>query len=76
MIKTLLACGIDPQKTTVFIQSHVKEHCELAWILSCFANQHLLNFMIQYKEKKTIENREKNRKTAAGCVSSFPTPFS
>ncbi len=51
MIKTLMASGLNPEKTTLFIQSHVPEHSELAWILSCFANQHALNFMVQYKEK-------------------------
>jgi tryptophanyl-tRNA synthetase len=51
MVKTLLACGVDVEKTTLFVQSHVPEHSELAWILSCFANQHALNFMVQYKEK-------------------------
>src|SRR5688500_15178057 len=33
----LLACGIDPDRSTLFIQSHVVEHTELAWILSCVA---------------------------------------
>ena len=33
----LLACGIDPQKSLVFVQSHVHAHAELGWILSCYS---------------------------------------
>ncbi len=47
--KTLLACGVDINKTTLFVQSHVSAHTELSWILSCISPQHLLNTMIQYK---------------------------
>src|SRR5437867_9277784 len=32
----LLAVGIDPQKATLFVQSHVPEHTQLAWVLNCF----------------------------------------
>lgn len=35
-VALLLACGIDPKESTVFIQSHVKEHAELSWVLSCY----------------------------------------
>ena len=31
-----LACGIDPAKSTIFIQSHVPEHAQLAWVLNCY----------------------------------------
>jgi len=37
MVGDLLACGIDPEKSIVFIQSLVPEHAELAWIFSCCA---------------------------------------
>ena len=47
----LLACGIDPQKSLVFIQSHVKTHSELAWILSCNAQFGELSRMTQFKDK-------------------------
>ena len=30
-----LACGIDPQKSAIFVQSHVREHTELTWLLNC-----------------------------------------
>jgi tryptophanyl-tRNA synthetase len=50
---TLLACGIDPLKSTLFVQSHVDAHTELMWILSCLTPLHWLNRMIQFKEKKS-----------------------
>jgi tryptophanyl-tRNA synthetase len=47
----LLANGIDPKKSIVFVQSHVHEHSELAWILNCFIPMGWLGRMTQYKEK-------------------------
>lgn len=47
----LLACGIDPQVATLFVQSHVREHSELAWILSCVATFGELQRMTQFKDK-------------------------
>lgn len=47
----LLAIGIDPQLSTVFVQSHNPYHTELAWILNCFTHKGELNRMTQYKEK-------------------------
>ncbi|WP_017446122.1 tryptophan--tRNA ligase [Gayadomonas joobiniege] len=46
-----LACGIDPQKSTVFMQSHVAEHAQLAWILNCYTQMGELNRMTQFKDK-------------------------
>jgi tryptophanyl-tRNA synthetase len=53
-----LACGIDPKKSIIFTQSHVKEHAELAWILSCFTPLGWLNRMTQYKEKSTVSGSQ------------------
>jgi tryptophanyl-tRNA synthetase len=47
----LLAAGIDPRKSIVFIQSHVHEHSELAWILNCFIPMGWMQRMTQFKEK-------------------------
>jgi tryptophanyl-tRNA synthetase len=47
----LLATGIDPKKSIVFIQSHVHEHSELAWILNCFIPMGWMERMTQFKEK-------------------------
>ncbi|MPQ77109.1 tryptophan--tRNA ligase [Hydrogenovibrio sp. JE_KL2] len=46
-----LASGIDPNKSTVFIQSHVPEHAELAWVLNCSTYMGELNRMTQFKDK-------------------------
>lgn len=47
----LLACGVDPDKCRLFVQSSVPEHTELAWIMSCVAPMGELNRMTQFKEK-------------------------
>jgi tryptophanyl-tRNA synthetase (EC 6.1.1.2) len=46
-----LACGIDPQLSTIFVQSHVPAHAELAWLLNCITPLNWLERMIQFKEK-------------------------
>lgn len=48
----LIACGIDPQKSTLFIQSHVPAHAELAWILNTITPIGELERMTQFKEKQ------------------------
>ncbi len=52
----LMAWGLDPNTSTMFIQSHVPEHTELAWILNCVATFGELGRMTQFKEKS--EGRE------------------
>jgi tryptophanyl-tRNA synthetase len=47
----LLAAGIDPKRSIVFVQSHVSAHAELAWILNCFTPMGWLQRMTQFKEK-------------------------
>lgn len=51
----LVACGIDPARSVLFVQSHVPEHSELAWILSCVARMGELRRMVQFKEKSKGE---------------------
>ncbi len=46
-----IACGLDPQKNTLYVQSHVHEHAELAWILNCFTGFGELSRMTQFKDK-------------------------
>jgi tryptophanyl-tRNA synthetase len=53
----LLAAGIDPQKSALFVQSHIGAHAELAWILNCFIPMGWLQRMTQFKEKAG-EDRE------------------
>ena len=53
-----IASGIDPNKSTIFVQSHIPAHSELAWILNCISRIGWLNRMTQFKEKAG-KNREK-----------------
>ncbi|NLN28630.1 MAG: tryptophan--tRNA ligase [Firmicutes bacterium] len=46
-----VACGIDPAKATIFVQSHVSAHAELGWLLGCFTYFGELRRMTQFKEK-------------------------
>ena len=57
VIMQYLACGLDPEKNTIFIQSHVHEHAELGWILNCSTYMGELSRMTQFKDKsKKQEN--------------------
>ncbi len=47
----LLAVGLDPERCTLFVQSHVREHTECAWVLDCVATMGELKRMTQFKEK-------------------------
>ncbi len=51
-----IACGIDPDKATIFIQSHVQEHAELAWVLNCTTPVGWLERMTQFKSKSEKAN--------------------
>ncbi|MBN2647155.1 MAG: tryptophan--tRNA ligase [Thiotrichales bacterium] len=55
-----LAAGIDPDKSTVFIQSHVPEHSELAWLLNCHTYMGELNRMTQFKDKSAKHEQNIN----------------
>jgi tryptophanyl-tRNA synthetase len=58
MAAALLACGIDPERSTLFVQSHVTEHAQLAWVLNCNSQFGELGKMTQFKDKsvKHAEN--------------------
>ena len=51
IIALYVAAGLDPDKNTLFIQSQVKEHAELAWILNCYTYMGELSRMTQFKDK-------------------------
>ncbi|MCX8132705.1 MAG: tryptophan--tRNA ligase [Roseococcus sp.] len=51
MAAALLACGLDPGKCVLFVQSHVPAHAELGWIFNCVARIGWLNRMTQFKDK-------------------------
>ncbi len=50
-IATYIACGIDPTQSTLFVQSQVPAHAELAWVLTCHSSMGELSRMTQYKDK-------------------------
>ncbi|MBU8544745.1 MULTISPECIES: tryptophan--tRNA ligase [Roseomonadaceae] len=51
MAAALIACGLDPKRCTLFLQSHVHAHTRLAWIMNCVARLGWLNRMTQFKDK-------------------------
>jgi tryptophanyl-tRNA synthetase len=51
LAKDLIAIGIDPDRSTLFVQSHVREHAELAWHMQCVAGFGELRRMTQFKDK-------------------------
>lgn len=51
LLAQYIACGLDPEKNTIFIQSHVKEHLELMWVLNSMTYMGELNRMTQFKDK-------------------------
>ena len=53
LLALYLACGLDPAKSTLFIQSHVSEHAELAWILNTITYVGELSRMTQFKDKSS-----------------------
>ena len=50
-IATYIASGIDPDGCTLFVQSHVRQHAELAWVMNCYSYMGELSRMTQYKDK-------------------------
>ncbi|HWQ59477.1 MAG TPA: tryptophan--tRNA ligase [Clostridia bacterium] len=50
-VALILACGIDPKDSVVFVQGHVPAHCELSWLLCCSTYMGELNRMTQFKDK-------------------------
>ena len=51
LLTLYIATGLDPEKNTIYMQSHVPAHAELGWILNCFTYMGELSRMTQYKEK-------------------------
>ncbi len=65
--KLYIACGIDPEKALIFVQSHVPQHTQLAWVLNCFTYLGELGRMTQYKEKS-----EKQKSKSSGGLLIYP----
>jgi len=51
ILAQFIACGLDPDKNTLFIQSHVPAHAQLAWVLNCYTMFGELSRMTQFKDK-------------------------
>ena len=51
LLASYIACGLDPEKCTLFIQSHVPAHSQLAWVLDCYTMFGELSRMTQFKDK-------------------------
>ncbi len=67
MAAALIACGLDPRRCTLFIQSHVHAHTRLAWIFNCVARLGWLNRMTQFKDKAG-----KDREAASSGLYVYP----
>ncbi len=63
-----IACGLDPEKNTLFIQSHVRQHAELGWVLNCYAMFGELSRMTQFKDKSA-----KNADNINGGLFTYPS---
>jgi tryptophanyl-tRNA synthetase len=62
-----VACGLDPEKNTLFIQSHVPAHAELGWVLNCYTMFGELSRMTQFKDKS-----QKNADNINGGLFTYP----
>lgn len=64
-----IACGLDPTQTTIFVQSHVKAHAELAWLLICQTPLGWLHRMTQYKDKSA---KQEDASSISNGLLSYP----
>ena len=62
-----IACGLDPEKNVLFIQSHVHQHAELGWVLNCYSMFGELSRMTQFKDKSA-----KNADNINGGLFTYP----
>lgn len=62
-----IACGLDPARNTLFLQSHVHEHAELGWVLNCYTMFGELSRMTQFKDKSA-----KNADNINGGLFTYP----
>ena len=72
MVIDLLACGIDPGKAILFIQSLVPEHAELCWILSCLTPFGDLRRMTQFKDKSDVLESQDSTQFVSAALFSYP----
>ncbi|MFJ8000978.1 tryptophan--tRNA ligase [Streptomyces sp. NPDC096310] len=58
-VAQLLAAGLDPQRCTLFVQSHVPEHAQLAWVMNCITGFGEASRMTQFKDKSAKEGTDR-----------------
>jgi len=63
-----IACGLDPEKNTLFVQSHVHQHAELGWVLQCYTQFGELSRMTQFKDKSA-----KHKDNINGGLFTYPS---
>lgn len=63
-----IACGLDPEKNTLFVQSHVHQHAELGWVLNCYTMFGELSRMTQFKDKSA-----KHKDNINGGLFTYPS---
>ena len=68
LVGPYIACGLDPQKASIFVQSHIPEHTELAWLLNCITPMGWLERMTQFKDKAGDQ-----RERASAGLFTYPT---
>jgi tryptophanyl-tRNA synthetase len=72
MVTDLLACGINPDKSILFVQSLVPEHAELCWILSCYCSYGELQRMTQFKDKSESEKVQEKGNIISTGLFTYP----
>lgn len=72
MVIDLLACGIDPEKAILFIQSLVPEHTELCWILACLCPFGDLRRMTQFKDKSDLLEGQDATQFVSAALFTYP----
>jgi tryptophanyl-tRNA synthetase len=72
MVIELLACGIDPEKSILFIQSMVPQHTELSWIFTCVTSYGELSRMTQFKDKSDLLESKSNKNIITAGLFTYP----
>src|SRR5260370_13441069 len=68
-VAQLLTAGLDPERCTLFVQSHVAEHAQLAWILGCLTGFGEAAAMTQLKDKR--HSQDAGASTAGMCINPY-----
>ncbi len=72
MIVELLACGVDPEKSTLFVQSMVPQHTELSWVFNCVTSYGELSRMTQFKDKSDLLESKSNKSIVSTGLFTYP----